>query len=100
MRDSIQIIVELPAGLGPTGELTVNVEEGGRVADNGGSFSCDGPATCKGEFPRGGIITFSAIPDVGWEFEEWELCDSTSGTECTLLMPASKYIRAEFDPAP
>ncbi|MGI9344593.1 MAG: Ig-like domain-containing protein [Gammaproteobacteria bacterium] len=98
VRDSVQVTIDIPPGLGPTGELGVSVEEGGRVVADVGGFSCDGPDTCTANFSRGSIVTLTAIPDPGWKLDEWDPCEAPAGLTCAVTIRATNFLRAEFDP--
>ena len=87
-------------GIGTKGKLTMHVEEGGSVTTNPDVGTCGGRADCEFIVDRGTIITLTAIPNSGWEFEEWDSCPGPSGMQCVITMDALNYVKAEFDPAP
>lgn len=87
-------------GIGTKGKLSMHVEEGGRVTTNPNVGTCSGRADCEFIVDRGAIVTLTAIPNAGWEFEEWDSCPGPSGLQCVMTMEALNYVKAEFDPAP
>ena len=90
-----------PPGTGggsTVGKVVLDVETGGSVTSNPDIGSCVGMAQCEFSAPIGQVITFTAVPDAGYEFEEWELCPGPSGLQCVHTMTPSQIIKAEFDP--
>ena len=88
-----------PGGAPPRqGSLTIDVEEGGQVTTSPDIGTCVGRAQCEYQRPLGEVITLTAVPDVGFEFEEWELCDGPSGLQCVTTIEETRFIKAEFDP--
>ena len=87
-------------GFGTEGKLSMHVEEGGRVTTSPDVGTCAGRADCEFKVDRGTIITLTATPNAGWEFEEWDNCPGPSGTQCVITIEALTYVKAEFDPAP
>ena len=87
-------------GIGNNGKLSMHVEEGGRVTTNPNIGTCTGRADCDFIVDRGTIVTLTAVPNAGWEFEEWDSCPGPSGTQCVVTINALTYVKAEFDRAP
>ena len=87
-------------GIGNDGKLSLHVEEGGSVLTNPDVGTCGGRADCDFIVSRGTIVTLTAIPHPGWEFEEWDSCPGPSGRLCVVTVDALTYVKAEFDPAP
>ena len=87
-------------GIGNNGKLSMHVEEGGHVTTSPSIGTCAGRADCEFTVARGTVVTMTAIPDSGWEFEEWDNCSGPSGTQCVETIEALTYVKAEFDPAP
>jgi hypothetical protein len=75
----------------------MHVEEGGSVTTNPDVGTCSGRADCEFIVNRGTIVTLTAIPDAGWEFEEWDNCPGPSGMQCVVTINALTYVKAEFD---
>ena len=100
VRDSVDVTVTLPAGIGLQGSLSLETEEGGRVTASPIVFSCDGPGRCEGEFPLGTVVTLTGIPHPGWRVDDWDGCDIESGATCTVTIRKTNFLRAEFDPSP
>ena len=86
-------------GLGNKGKLTVQVESGGVVTTTPDIGTCGGPADCDftGQ-DRGTTVTLNAVPNEGWEFEEWDNCPGPSGMQCVVVIEALTWVKAEFDP--
>jgi hypothetical protein len=87
-------------GFGTKGKLSMHVEEGGRVTSSPDVGTCSGRADCEFIVNRGTIVTLTAVPNTGWEFEEWDSCPGPSGLQCVITVDALNYVKAEFDPAP
>ena len=87
-------------GIGTSGKLSINVEEGGSVLTNPDVGTCSGRAVCDFSVNRGTIVTLRAFANPGWVFEEWEQCPGPSGTLCVVTIDALTYVKAEFDRAP
>ena len=87
-------------GIGTDGKLSIHVEEGGSVATNPNVGTCNGRADCDYNVKRGTIVTLTATPNQGWEFEEWDSCVGPSGTQCIVTINALTYVKAEFDRIP
>lgn len=88
-----------PPGAPPRqGSLTIDVEVGGRVTTSPDIGTCIGMAMCEYQRPLGEVITLTAVPDEGFEFEEWELCEGPSGLQCVTTIQPVKIIKAEFRP--
>ena len=93
--------VVVSAGTAPaTGQLSVTVENGGRVlSENGSTIVCDGGQTCDVTLSIGTVIKLFAIPDAGNTFDDWDSCDSKNGPVCTMTIDnPQESVRAEFDP--
>lgn len=88
-------------GIGDTGKIRVQVEEGGTVTSSPNIGSCAGQvgsANCEFTAQRGTVVTLNAQPWAGWAFEEWDNCSAgSSGTQCVVTMDALSHVKAEFD---
>ena len=82
------------------GKLSIHAEEGGSVTTNPDVGTCTGRAYCDFTVNRGTVVTLTATPHTGWEFEEWDSCPGESGMQCIVTIDALTYVKAEFDPAP
>ena len=87
-------------GGGTVGRVTLAVEMGGSVTSNPDIGTCVGMAQCEFTAPIGQVITFTAVPEADYDFEEWELCPGPSGLQCVHTMTPSQTIKAEFDLRP
>ncbi len=87
-------------GTGGTGKVLLQVENGGSVSSSPNIGSCaggPGDKFCELTAPRGTVVTFTAHPNAGFVFEEWERCPGPSGTQCVVTMGALISVKAEFD---
>ena len=87
-------------GTGGSGKILLQVENGGSVSSSPNIGSCaGGPGDnfCELRAPRGTVVTFTAHPNAGFMFEEWERCPGPSGTQCVVTMGPLISVKAEFD---
>jgi len=73
-------------------ELEIKIEGEGTVEVDGTEFD-DGDTDT---YLEGTSLTLEAIPDVGWEFDEWQGTDET-GESITINMDEQKSITAHFE---
>ena len=85
-------------GIGNNGKIQVNVEAGGTVTSSPNIGSCTGLAECEFSAQRGTVVTLTATPSAGNQFEEWDRCPGPSGTQCVITVEALTWVKAEFDP--
>jgi hypothetical protein len=76
----------------------MHVEEGGSVTTSPDVGTCVGRVDCEFFVARGTIVTLTAVPNAGWEFEEWDNCPGPSGMQCVVTIDALTWVKAEFDP--
>ncbi len=86
-----------------TAALRVETEAGGTVQISPAFFQCTGPDLCEAQIPVGTEVTLTAIPDQGYQLDDWDGCDreisDASGEKCirTISEFDANFIHAEFD---
>jgi M6 family metalloprotease-like protein len=66
----------------------------GTVSSTPAGIDCG--SACYGLYPTGELVTLSAQPAAGSEFNSWKGCDSVAGTICTVTMNDDRMITAVF----
>jgi hypothetical protein len=49
-----------------------------------------------GQYSSGTVVTLTATPSAGFNFQSWTGCDSVAGNTCTVTMNASRTVTALF----
>jgi alpha-tubulin suppressor-like RCC1 family protein len=76
--------------------VSLSVTGSGQVTTADGAITC--PNLCTASYPLGTTVTFSAIPDPGWQFASWGgVCTGTA--DCTLTIEGPTAVTANFTEA-
>ncbi len=92
------------AGAGPVNLPTLTVYKAGSgsgVVTGNGIINCGTGAACTGTFPKGAVVTLTATPQAGSQFDGWSAnCIPVTGTptSCTLTLNNNDTVGAIFDP--
>ena len=74
--------------------LTVQTVGSGIVTTNPNGINC--PDTCIHPFAYNQSVTLIANPNLGWEFDKWELDLISSNSSANIIMDSNKLVRAVF----
>jgi len=70
---------------------------GGTVSSNPGGIDCG--ATCTASFPRGAMVTLTAMPDADAAFAGWTGACVGNAPTCTVTLDAATTVTATFNVA-
>src|SRR5262249_59840154 len=77
--------------------LDVSVVGGGSVTSNPAGIDCG--ADCTEDYDHGTVVTLTASPDAGQQFDGWPRHCSGSGT-CVVTMDQARSVTATFEALP
>ncbi|MBF0567303.1 MAG: hypothetical protein HQK95_00405 [Nitrospirae bacterium] len=66
----------------------------GTITSSPSGISCG--ANCSFTYTSGTSVTLTATPDSGSSFLSWTGCDSTNGSQCTVVVSANRSVSAAF----
>ncbi|KWT84107.1 InlB B-repeat-containing protein [Candidatus Magnetominusculus xianensis] len=79
----------------------INSGNGGTVTSSPSGITCGtGGSSCKTTFADNLTVTLTATANASYAFKSWSGCDSTNGTQCTVIMSANKTVSVSFDSIP
>ncbi len=81
----------------PEGQVSLSVTrtgEGTVTSDPPGIDCPDG--LCTAFFSEGATVTLTAEAAEGWSFAEWDGCNDTMGTNCTVILKSDRTVSATF----